>query len=211
MRPSQHPDSRFARVHTLAVDLDRSLAAASAAARPADAHFDLKLAFGLVSAGDYAAIRTRARRLAHMPSGGGDLLADIECARKIIDDLSRAALNPASPRVLGLHLKRASAEARELAHALELAHQALANDTEECQVAGHAVAPLAARLLVPVTWTLPIEARVRYSEEFMSELLEIARTGGGRGAQFAYVIRQVTWSWRLHTAVRASRRHQADL
>ena len=70
-------------------------------------------------------------------------------------------------------------------------------------------APLARRLVAVAARHLPAAERARYSEEFRSELAEIARAGGGRRAQLAYGARQVMSAVRLRAALRSPRQRSA--
>jgi hypothetical protein len=70
--------------------------------------------------------------------------------------------------------------------------------------------PLAGWLTVVAARLLPGPERARYSEEFESELAEIACAGGGRRAQLAYAARTVLGAtWQLRAALRSPRRRGA--
>lgn len=71
------------------------------------------------------------------------------------------------------------------------------------------VVSLAASMLSTAARLLPANDRVRYAEEFRSELWEIAQAGGRRRAQLAYAARQVVSAWRLAAALRTRRRRRA--
>lgn len=70
------------------------------------------------------------------------------------------------------------------------------------------VAPSADRLLEGVALLLPPADRARYSEEYHSELWEIARTRAGRRQQLQYAARQLSRAGHLRIAVRAPRRRK---
>jgi hypothetical protein len=71
------------------------------------------------------------------------------------------------------------------------------------------VVPTAGRLVLAATRLLPVQERSRYTEEFESELWEIAQAGGGRRAQLAYAARQVMAARRLRAGLRVMRRRGA--
>jgi len=71
------------------------------------------------------------------------------------------------------------------------------------------VAPVAGRLVAAAALVLSARDRLRYTEEFLSELWEIARAGGGRRPQLAYAVRQVMAAPRLRVGLRVPRRRGA--
>ena len=78
-----------------------------------------------------------------------------------------------------------------------------------CGVRPRPVAPSAAGLLAAAARLLPAEERVRYAEEYRSELWEIAQVGGRRCAQLAYAARQLLAARRLRAGLRAPQRRGA--
>ena len=72
------------------------------------------------------------------------------------------------------------------------------------------IAPMAARLLTTAARLLPAREQARYTEEFLSELWEIAHAGGTRHTQLAYAARQVRAAGWLHAALRVPHRHNAS-
>jgi hypothetical protein len=69
--------------------------------------------------------------------------------------------------------------------------------------------PVAAGLLAAAARLLPAKERLRYAEEFRSELWEIAQAGGRCRAQLAYAARQLLAARRLRAALRAPQRRGA--
>ncbi len=68
--------------------------------------------------------------------------------------------------------------------------------------------PSAGRLLAAAVRVLPTADRVRYAEEYRSELWEIARAGQPRHSQLLYAFLQVVSSLRLRAELRASRQRK---
>jgi hypothetical protein len=71
------------------------------------------------------------------------------------------------------------------------------------------VIPSAADLLVVATRLLPIADRVRYFEEYFSELWELAQAGHGRARQLRYALRQLLNAIPMGLALRSPRRRGA--
>jgi hypothetical protein len=71
------------------------------------------------------------------------------------------------------------------------------------------VAPAAGRLVAAAARLLPERERAQYTEEFLSELWEIAHVGGRRRAQLAYAARQVSSARRLRAELRVPQRRGA--
>jgi hypothetical protein len=88
--------------------------------------------------------------------------------------------------------------------ALDLAHYGIRKRSTAVRVL-----PVAGRLVMAAARLLPTQERVRYAEEFGSELWEIARVGGDRRAQLAYAARQVLAVRRLRAGLRVPRRRGA--
>jgi hypothetical protein len=71
------------------------------------------------------------------------------------------------------------------------------------------VLPVARRLVTAAVWLLPAADQGRYTEEFRSELWEIAHADVRRRAQMTYAARQVMSARRLRTELRVPRRRGA--
>jgi hypothetical protein len=71
------------------------------------------------------------------------------------------------------------------------------------------VAPSAGRLLDGVAMLLPQADRARYSEEYHSELWEIARARAGRRRQLQYAAPQLSRAGHLRIVARAPRQRNA--
>jgi hypothetical protein len=71
------------------------------------------------------------------------------------------------------------------------------------------IVPSAARLLSYAARFLPVGNRARYTEEFRSELWDLAATGAGRRGQLIYAIRQAGSVLRLRLELRSPRRQGA--
>ena len=169
--------------------------------------------------------RALARDLAHDRDLAGD--DDLARARELDRTLARAR---ELDRLLVHNRSYALVSARSsaLAHARALAAR-LASDlahSYECALgldrvssSGAApgqqgtvvrVAPSARRLLAVAGWLLPAADRARYSEEYSSELWDIAHAGARRRHQFQYAIRQTLRLVQLRSAVLAPRRRSAS-
>jgi hypothetical protein len=72
------------------------------------------------------------------------------------------------------------------------------------------VTPMAALVLTTAARMLPAREQTRYTEEFLSELWEIAHAGGTRRSQLAYAARQVTAAGWLHAALWVPQRHSTS-
>jgi hypothetical protein len=200
-----------------ALDRARNLARDAALARDADLACDdgyfvgdsslvlaLDRAFGfaLARAGEsrdalavaraLALARDRARDRGSSP----DLARDLDLAFDLVRDLDLA---------FDLTSGSALASDPDLGHARDLPPDADRAGGREVP----RVAPTAGRLVVAATRLLPVRERARYTEEFESELWDIAQAGGGRRAQLAYAARQVMAARRLRTGLRVPRRRGA--
>jgi hypothetical protein len=154
-------------------------------------------------------------------------IVELELAR---DHVLASAYDLASARDLARNLNRTIACARDLARDRALvvlrdeAHgfacdlwRDLARGTGRMAVhesqPGHRVgrvAPSAGWLLTTAARLLPVADRARYSEEYRSELWEIADAGAGRRQQVRYSVRQLTRVARLRGAVIAPRTRNAS-
>ena len=71
------------------------------------------------------------------------------------------------------------------------------------------VAPSATRLLTAAACLLPAAERVRYADEYRSELWELAQAGDGRIRQLRYALRQLRSAPSMGLALRSPHRRSA--
>jgi hypothetical protein len=119
------------------------------------------------------------------------------------------SLDRASDLDLDRALTRALDRTSDLVDYLERLFARISTVRAEERSAEVRVAGVAGRLAAVAARVLPVRDRVRYAEEFRSELWEIARAGGGRRPQLAYAARQVMAAPRLRAGLRVPRRRGA--
>ena len=180
-------------------------------------------------AGALVGARNIVGNLVHAMNTARDLATDLDLARDIAAELTLAA---ARADDLALYLGRGGADlARDLAtnllRARDLATNLLRAQDQAVEPGGEdrgvpsdarsrerartrRVAPSACRLVAVAAWLLPAGERVRYGEEYRSELHDLVGAGAGRRKQLGHAVRLVVRSVPLRLAVLAPRREKAS-
>lgn len=173
------------------------------------------LAREVASARACADASARAAAEARTIAGGADIDAEAD-----IENLA-AAEAAAEALAAGEGLAGALATARDLATALMLTVDQVAelSGSERSvppsagsrrRVKARRVAPSACRLAAAAAWLLPARDQARYSEEWRSELHDLAAAGAGRHRQLGYAVRLLVRAVPLRWAVLAPRREETS-
>jgi|tagenome__1003787_1003787.scaffolds.fasta_scaffold20667463_2 hypothetical protein len=143
-----------------------------------------------------------ARGIARDVDRAGDLAEGVHLNDNLVRDLDRI-------RVLvdGLDLRLAPNLRFDIEAISDLAHGdgAIRDRHDVSQVA-----PMAGRLVEIATRLLPVRERVRYADEFKSELWEIAHASGALRPQLIYAARLVMSAGHLRAELRVPRRRGAS-
>lgn len=215
------PSGNLLRVGNLVGDLNSALSGVSV--RVGDPNFARNLDRALADACASASARDLALRLAstggaaiHLTSAS-DTVRDRDLARALHLEVDRILAHERDfardlgrdldlfvSISLGRELARDFARARDLA--LRLASALDSTSTSGRDSKARRVAPLAAGLLVAAARLLPAADRIRYAQEYQSELIELAWSGVGRWRQARYALSRIHGAPQMRFALRSPRR-----
>lgn len=185
--------SALAPVYPVGVELDRARAQAGEVARRID--LDLELELEVEFQLDRVRILRRAR-------AGVEAVAAMLDRARVAGPVPNRPANPEFRRLL----RRARGHARGAARSIDDALRRAAQPTGH--QAGHA-SRAAGRILVAAVFVLPPAQRLRYAEEFQSELAELVRDDEPRRRQLLYALRLVDRAFELRVELLGPARQRA--